>query len=40
MKSLVFWDVPVTRILLSPRGFLLHTEEGSNQVLTYRRMEI
>jgi len=41
MKTVVFWDVPVTRILLSPsRGFSLHTEVGSNQVLTYRCMEI
>lgn len=41
MKTVVFWDVPVTRILLSPsRGFFLHTEEGRNQVLTYRSMEI
>ena len=41
MKSVVFWDVPVTRILLSPScGFSLHTEVGSNQVLTYRSMEI
>ena len=40
MKTLVFWDVPVTRILLSPRGFFLNSEKESNQVLTYRSMEI
>jgi hypothetical protein len=40
MKTVVFWDVRVTCILLSPRGFFLHTEEGSSQVLTYRCMEI